>query len=85
MDSYAFVIDISSDEENTRYSTPIKTLHIDMVGRLGLSDSSVEVWRGSEVDLSSTSASTFEALDSPKRINRFQKEIDEEGASIVEQ
>ena len=48
MDNYALVIDISSDEENQRYSTPIKTLPVNMVGRLNLSDSSVEVWRGSE-------------------------------------
>ena len=34
-----------------------------MVGRLNLSDSSVEVWRGSEADLNSTqeSVSTFES------------------------
>ena len=63
MDNYALVIDISSDKENHRYSTPIKTLPINMVGRLNLSDSSVEVWRGSEADLNSTreSVSTFES------------------------
>ena len=72
MDNYALVIDISSDEENHRYSTPIKTLPLNMVGRLNLSDSSVEVWRGSEADLNSTqeSVSTFES--------------DTEGAFIVE-
>ena len=63
MDNYALVIDISSDKENQRYSTPIKTLPVNMVGRLNLSDSSVEVWRGSEADLNSTqeSVSTFES------------------------
>ena len=63
MDNYALVIDISSDKENHRYSTPIKTLPVNMVGRLNLSDSSVEVWRGSEADLNSTreSVSTFES------------------------
>ena len=63
MDNYALVIDISSDEEKHRYSTPIKTLPVNMVGRLNLSDSSVEVWRGSEADLNSTqeSVSTFES------------------------
>ena len=63
MDKYALVIDISSDEENHRYSTSIKTLPVNIVGRLNLSDSSVEVWRGSEADLDSTqeSASTFES------------------------
>ena len=61
MDNYALVIDVSSDEENNRYSTPIKTLPVNMVGRLSLSDFSVEVWRGSEASLNSsrTSASTF--------------------------
>ena len=63
MDKNALVIDISSDEENHRYSTPIKTLPVNLVGRLNLSDFSVEVWRGSEADLDSTqeSASTFES------------------------
>ena len=63
IDNYALVIDISSDEENHRYSTPIKSLPVNMVGRLNLSDSSVEVWRRSEADLNSTqeSASTFKS------------------------
>ena len=65
MDNYALVIDISSDEENHRYSTPIKTLPLNMVGRLNLSDSPVEIFlrRGSEADLNSTkeSKSTFES------------------------
>ena len=58
MDNYALVIDISSDEENIRYSTPIKTLPVKIVN---LSDSSVEVWRGSEAspNSSQTSTSTF--------------------------
>ena len=63
MDNYTLVIDISSDEENKRYSTPIKTLPVNLLGRLNLSDSPVEVWRGSEADFESTgeSASTFES------------------------
>ena len=85
MKNYALVIDISSDEESDRYSSAIKTLHTNMVGRLNLSNSSVEVWAGSEADLSSTSASTFETLDSPKKVNFAQKENDEKGAFRVEQ
>ena len=63
MDNYALVIDISSDEENHRYSTPINSLPLNMVGRLNLSDSSVEVRRGSEADLNPTQepVSTFES------------------------
>ena len=40
---------------------PIRTLPVNMVGRLNLSDSSVEVWRGSEASLNSTQTwiSTF--------------------------
>ena len=70
MDNYTLVIDISSDEENQRYSTPIKTLPVNMIRTLNLSDSSVEVWRGSEadLDLSTFSASTFESGCSPKKI-----------------
>ena len=63
MDNYALFNDISSDEENHIYSAPIKTLPVNMVGRLDLSNSSVEVWQGSEADLNSTpeSVSTFES------------------------
>ena len=70
MDTYALVIDISSDEENNRYSTPIKTLPLNMVGRLNLSDSSMEDWRGREADLNSpsTSISTFESESSPRKL-----------------
>ena len=70
MNDHALVIDISSDEENHGYSTPLKTLPLNMVGRLDLSDSSVEVWRGSEADLktSSTSVSTFESEASPRKL-----------------
>ena len=85
MNNYTIVIVISSDEKNSKYSTPINTLPGNMVGRLDLSDSSVEAWRGSEADLSSTSASTFETLDSPKKVNFARKENDQEGASTVEQ
>ena len=52
MDYYSLVIDISSDEERT--STPIKTLPVNMVGKLNISDSSLEVWRSSDADLNST-------------------------------
>ena len=76
MDNYALVIDISSDEEKNRYSTPIKTLPVNMVGRLILSDSSVEVWRGSETDLDSsqTSISTFNSEPEEEFIAEKQKE-----------
>ena len=80
MDNYASVIDISSDEENNRYCTPIKTLPVIMVGRLDLSDSSVEVKRGGEADFCSTSVSTFETLSSLKKVNLAQKEYDEKSA-----
>ena len=67
MRKLSLVIDISSDEENNRYSTPIKTLPVNMVGRLDLNDSSIEVLKGSEteqdLDLSSFSASTLERED----------------------
>ena len=68
MDNYALVIDISSDEEVNRYGAPIKTLPVNMVGMLSLSDSSVEVWRGSEADLEfwQTSISTFNS--EPKEV-----------------
>ena len=75
MDNYALVIDISSDEENNRYSTPIKTLPINMVGRLDLSNTSTEVPPGSErelngsivnLNLTNVSASTFESGPSPR-------------------
>ena len=70
MDKYLLIIDISSDDENQRNSTPIKTLPVNILGTLNLSDSSVEVWRSSEADLDSStlSASTFEIGCSPKKI-----------------
>ena len=70
MNKLSLVIDISSDEENNRYSTPIKTLPLNMVGRLDLSDSSTEVMRGSEADPNSStlSISTFESDISPKKL-----------------
>ena len=52
MNGYSLVIDISSDEENNRTSTPLKTLPLNTVGTL--SDSSVEVYRGSDADLESS-------------------------------
>ena len=70
MNKLSLVIDISSDEENNRYSTPIKTLPLNMVGRLDLSDSSTEVMRGSEADPNSSTFSifTFESDISPKKL-----------------
>ena len=69
MYNYALVFDISSEEENNRYSTPMETLPVNIVGGMDLSDSSVEVWRGSDAELilSSSSASIFESLHAPKK------------------
>ena len=64
MSGYSLVIDISSDEENQRHSTPIKTLALNMIGTLNISDSSIEVYRGSEAELNST----YESECSPKRV-----------------
>ena len=50
MNGYSLVIDISSDEENIKNSTSIKTLRLNMVGRLNITDSSFEAWGGSEAD-----------------------------------
>ena len=63
MDGYSLVIDISSDEENMRHSTPIKTLPLNLIRTLNISDSSTEVYRGSEAELDST----WESECSPKR------------------
>ena len=52
MNSYSLVIDISSDEENAITSTPLKSLPLNMIG--SLSDSSIEVYRGSDAELDST-------------------------------
>ena len=64
MNGYSLVIDIFSDEENQRHSYPIKTLPLNMVGALNISDSSIEVHRGSDAELNST----FESECSPKRV-----------------
>ena len=61
MNGYSLVIDISSDEDNNRCSTPLKTLPLNTVSTL--SDSSTEVFRGSEAETNSTSESDC----SPKR------------------
>ena len=66
MDNYDLIIDILSDEENNRYSTPIITLPVNVVGRLKLSDSSVEVLRGSDSDLESTQDSNSTLDSEPK-------------------
>ena len=70
MNKLSLVIDNSSDEENNRYSTPIKTLPLNMVGKLHLGDSSTEVMRGSEANPNSStfSISTFESNISPKKL-----------------
>ena len=54
MKNHSLVIDISSDEEDQRHRTPIKTRILNMVRSLNISDSSVEVWGGSEAELNST-------------------------------
>ena len=64
MNGYSLVIDMSSDKESTRHSTPIKTLPLNLVRTLKISDSSTEVYRGSEAELNST----FETKCSPKRV-----------------
>ena len=64
MNGYSLAIDISSAEETAKTSTPIKTLRENMVGRLNLKDSSIEVFRGSDAELNST----FESETSPKKI-----------------
>ena len=61
MNGNPLVIEIFSDEENNRCSTPLKRLPLNMVGTL--SDSSVEVWRGSDAELDST----FESDCTPKK------------------
>ena len=52
MNGYSLVIDISSDEGMT--SKPIKTVPVNMVGKLNISDSSLEAWRSSDAELDST-------------------------------
>ena len=77
MNNYTLVIDISSDKENQRSSTPTEMLPFNMVGRLDLSDSSEEVWNGSEADLntSSTSVSTFESEASPRKLGVLSAQV----------
>ena len=70
MNGYALVIDIFSDEENARTSTPIKTLPLNMVGSLNLSDSSTEVYRGSDAEINSTFESEFRRRRSSFRPKR---------------
>ena len=64
MNRYSLVIDISSDEENEKTSTPLKTLTLNMIG--SLSDSSIEVYRGSDAEMVSTSGSPVTA-PTPKK------------------
>ena len=70
MAGYSLVIDISSDEESIKSSTPIKTLPVNMVGKLNLSDSSTEVYRGSEAELDSTSDSPVKTSPTLKKKKR---------------
>ena len=70
MAGYSLVVDISSHEENTRYSTPLKTLPVNMVGRLDLSDSSTEVYRGSDAELESIPESPAKETPTPKKKKR---------------
>ena len=82
MNNYDLVIDISSDEEergsNVRQSTPIKILPLNVITTLDLSEASLEATKGSaeemmdsinSLNLSGTSASTFETIGSPRKIN----------------
>ena len=55
MNGYSLVIDISSDEDNNRCSTPLKALPLNTISTL--SDSSTEAFRGSEAGTDSTSES----------------------------
>ena len=59
MNGYSLVIDISSDEGMT--STPIKTVPVNMVGKLNISDSSLEAWRSTDAELNSTFESDRDA------------------------
>ena len=82
MNNYDLVIDISSDEEergsNVRQSTPIKILPLNVITTLDLSEASLEATKGSaeemmdsinSLNLSGISASTFETIGSPRKIN----------------
>ena len=42
MNGNSLVIDFSSDKENVRHSTPLKTLPVNMVRALNISDESFE-------------------------------------------
>ena len=57
MNGFSLVIDISSDEGMT--STPIKTVPVNMVGKLNISDSSLEAWRSTDAELDSTFESGY--------------------------
>ena len=80
MSNYELVIDISSDEEENevRQSTPIKTLPLNGITVLNLSEASLEATKGNaeemmdsinSLNLSGISASTFETIGSPRKIN----------------
>ena len=67
MNGYSPDLDISSDEESVRHSTPLRTLPVNMVGTL--SDSTIEAWCRRDPDLKST----FESGCSPKK-NKIEPE-----------
>ena len=71
MNSYSLVIDISSDEENAKTSTPPKSLPLNMVD--SLSDSSIEVYRGSDAELDSTFESPQKSGLTPKKKKKLGK------------
>ena len=60
MNGYSLIIDISSNKEITRTSTPLKSLPLNMVG--SLNDSCTEVFRGSDAELESS----YRSKGSPK-------------------
>ena len=72
----SMIIDISSDEDVPYTSTPVKTLVVNGITTLDLSTSSTEANKGSiedalveEVSSLDLTASTFETVGSPRRIN----------------
>ena len=72
MNGYSLVIDISSDEEYARTSTPLKSLPLNMVG--SLSDSSTEVFRGTDAELESSYGSKGSPRNpglTPKKKKKF--------------
>ena len=71
MNNYSLVIDISSDEENTKTSTPLKSLPLNMIG--SLSDSSIEVNCESDAELDSTFESPQKSGLTPRKMKKLGK------------